>query len=69
MDGFIFSIEFINEGRTLVIATEGSSQLIGFPVLVNDMANHFCPNLTRNMTNEEWRNYVGEDIAYEETCE
>ena len=69
MDGFIFSIEFMNEGENLVIATEGSSPLIGYPIRADELASYFCPNINGNMTTQEWRNYVGEDIAYEETCE
>jgi len=58
MNGFIFSIEFINEEKNLIIATEGSTPLVGYPILSNDLAEYFCPNINRNLTVEEWRNYV-----------
>jgi len=32
------------------------------------LAEQVCPKLTRNMTPEEWKTYVGNDIGYESTC-
>jgi ABC-type oligopeptide transport system ATPase subunit len=32
------------------------------------LAEQICPKLSRNMTIEEWKTYVGNDINYESTC-
>jgi WD40 repeat protein len=32
------------------------------------LAEQVCPKLPRNMTPEEWKTYVGNDIEYESTC-
>ena len=32
------------------------------------MVEDICNKLSRNMTQDEWKVYVGEDIDYEETC-
>lgn len=32
------------------------------------MANRLCRYITRNMTTEEWQEYVGQNFSYESTC-
>lgn len=35
-----------------------------FPISVNNLVQNFCNYLKRDLTEEEWKNYVGEDIPY-----
>ncbi len=68
LNGFIYSIEFINRGRNLVIGSGGSQPLVSYPVQMEDLSTFVCPNLSRNLSQSEWRNHIGDDIPFEETC-
>ena len=39
-----------------------------WPTSVKDMADRMCPRLQRNLTEDEWNNNAGADLAYELTC-
>ena len=39
-----------------------------WPLAPKTLADDICKNLNRNMTPEEWANYVGHGITYQETC-
>jgi WD40 repeat protein len=69
LEGFVYSVAFINNGNNLVIGSNTSSPLVGHPVQMRDLASYICPNINRNLSQLEWRNYVGQDIPFEETCE
>ncbi len=68
MDGFIYSVAFTDNGRHLVIGSNGTNSLVGQSALMTDLAGYICPNISRNMTRLEWRNYIGDEVPYEETC-
>ena len=38
-----------------------------YPLAVSNLIQGYCNYLKRNLTVEEWKNYVGEDIAYKPT--
>ncbi len=69
LDDFIFSVKFINNGRTIVTGSNSSNTLIAFPIRTDDLAKFICPNITRDMTSSEWNTYIGQDIPYEKTCD
>jgi len=68
LNGFIYSVEFINRGRNLVIGSRSSNSLVSYPVRMEDLSTYICPNISRNMSQSEWRNYIGDDVQFEETC-
>jgi len=68
LNGFIHSIEFINRGRNIVIGSRSPNPLVGYPVRMEDLSTFICPNISRNMSQSEWRNYIGEEVQFEETC-
>lgn len=39
-----------------------------YPTKINTMAGLLCGYTKRNMNNEEWNSYVGEDLQYQKTC-
>jgi hypothetical protein len=47
---------------------ESSDNLTGRPTSVNMLTEGVCNKLTRNLTPEEWKTYVGSDIEYEKSC-
>lgn len=68
LNGFIYSVEFINRGRNLVIGSKSSNPLVDYPVRMEDLSTFICPNLSRNLSQSEWQNYIGDDVPFEETC-
>ena len=67
-EGFITTIAFSPNGRQLISGASGEPRLILRPSKSEYMIEDICDKLSRNMTEEEWKVYVGEDINYEETC-
>jgi Tol biopolymer transport system component/energy-coupling factor transporter ATP-binding protein EcfA2 len=66
-NGFVWDIAFSKEGDYLIAACHDSEIRI-WPTDPQILAAQICPKLSRNMTPEEWRIYVGEDVPYETTC-
>lgn len=67
--GFIWDIEFA-KGSDYLIASCSESEIRVWPTDPTILADQICPKLTRNMTRDEWKKYVGntEEINYESTC-
>jgi WD40 repeat protein len=68
-NGFIWDIDFSKSSEYLIAACSESEIRI-WPTDPALLANQICPKLTRNMTADEWKKYVGEgeNIEYEPTC-
>ncbi|WP_276371956.1 hypothetical protein [Chryseolinea sp. H1M3-3] len=67
--GFIWDIEFA-KGSDYLIAACSESEIRIWPTNPSLLAEQICPKLNRNMTQEEWKKYVGygEETPYENTC-
>jgi energy-coupling factor transporter ATP-binding protein EcfA2 len=65
--GFVWDIAFSREGNYLLAASHESEVRV-WPTDPQILARQICPKMRRNMTLEEWRIYVGEDVDYEHTC-
>jgi DNA-binding beta-propeller fold protein YncE len=67
-NGFIWDISFTPESNYL-IATCSESEIRIWPTDPSLLADQICPKVTRNMTQDEWKKYVGDAaIKYESTC-
>jgi WD40 repeat protein len=68
-NGFIWDITF-TPGSKYLIATCSESEIRVWPTDPQLLAEQICPKLKRNLTQEEWKTYVGGDgkIEYEPTC-
>lgn len=66
-NGFIWDISFSSDSKYLIAAGH-ESEIRVWPTDPQLLANQICPLLKRNMTEEEWKKYVGDDIKYENTC-
>lgn len=67
-NGFILSLCFSGNGNYFYSGSVAYPRLVGRPTDPNRMAEDFCSLLGRNLTREEWNQYFGIDIPYEETC-
>jgi WD40 repeat protein len=68
LNGFIHSVAFINRGRNILVGSRSQNPLVGYPVRMEDLSTFICPNISRNLSLSEWRNYIGEEVPFEETC-
>jgi WD40 repeat protein len=66
-NGNVWHIAFA-KGSNYLIASCNDGEVRVWPTDTRTLAEQVCPRLTRNMTKEEWRIYVGSDIDYESTC-
>ena len=72
LDWPVQSIDFASDGLHLLV-TAAPSPGINVSITTHflhptDLIADACSRLTRNLTREEWKQYVGTDVAYEKTC-
>ncbi|MEJ7645844.1 MAG: High-affnity carbon uptake protein Hat/HatR [Chryseolinea sp.] len=67
--GFIWDIDFA-KGSNYLIAACSESEIRVWPTDPSLLAEQICPKLKRNLSQDEWKRYVGntEEIPYEYTC-
>ncbi|MCK6617990.1 MAG: hypothetical protein L6Q51_10125 [Cyclobacteriaceae bacterium] len=66
-NGFVWDIAFAR-GSDYLIAACHDSEIRIWPTDPKFLAGQICPKMSRNMTQDEWKTYVGNDIEYETTC-
>jgi len=67
-NGFVLSLCFNRNGSYFYSGSVDYPRMVGRPTDPDRMASDFCSLLSRNLTQEEWTQYYGEDIPYQETC-
>jgi hypothetical protein len=50
-------------------ATGVDQTIHAYPTNLEVMKDILCSKVNRNMTKEEWENFVAKDLDYEKTCE
>jgi hypothetical protein len=66
-NGFVWDISFTSESDYLIAACS-ESEIRVWPTDPTLLAQLVCPKLNRNMSQDEWKKYVGDKIDYETTC-
>ncbi len=67
--GWVYDADFSPDGNYFVTAA-GDGNIRRYPTKATDMAEEICSHITLgNMSDNEWKQYVGGDITYVETCE
>jgi len=67
-NGFVLSLCFNGNSSYFYSGSVAFPRMVGRPSNPDRMAEQFCSLLGRNLTREEWNQYFGIDIPYEETC-
>ncbi len=68
-EDMVVTIAFSSDGHLLVACTAGSTNnIVVRPSSADLLAENICKLVTRNLTPDEWYNYVGKDTEYEKTC-
>ena len=66
-DGWVYSVSLTADGTRLVSAGADKTIRARFTGM-EPLVNAICKRSTRNLSNDEWKKYVGEDIDYQEAC-
>ena len=62
----INSLIFCDDGNTFLAAT--GNEVTRRPAYIQCITDGLCDRITRNLTEQEWSAYVGQDVEYEPTC-
>ncbi|MDX2429414.1 MAG: hypothetical protein QNK35_00685 [Bacteroides sp.] len=68
-NGFVLAVCFSKDSRFFYSGSVDFPRFIGRPTESASMTGEFCSLLSRNLTQEEWRQYFGNEVAYEQTCQ
>ncbi|MBN8575807.1 MAG: hypothetical protein J0L66_02650 [Cytophagales bacterium] len=66
-NGSVWDLAFTPDSKFL-LASCNNGEVRFWPTDTRLLAEQVCPKMERNMTQDEWRSYVGSDIDYESTC-
>lgn len=66
---WVLVMQFSPNGDLIVTGSAGGSDnMVSRPTHADNLINDICTIVSRNMTESEWKTYVGGDIKYEKTC-
>ena len=68
-DSWVLSIAFNQAGDKIISGSLNGNRLVSSPTKTKLLSDEICKKLNRNMTIDEWNNFVGADITYENTCQ
>ncbi len=66
-NGQVWDMSFSN-GSNFLLTSCNNGEIRVWPTDPRMLAEEVCPKLPRNMTPDEWKTYVANDITYETTC-
>ena len=64
----VYSVTFSPDGTTLASSSEDATVALWVTAPTEKLAEQVCEEVQRNLTLEEWQQFVGHDIPYERTC-
>lgn len=64
---YIWDIAFTGDGRYLIAGGNNGETRV-WPTDASDMASELCGMLNRNMTDDEWKRYIGTSVEFRNTC-
>ncbi|MTI22594.1 WD40 repeat domain-containing protein, partial [Fulvivirga sp. RKSG066] len=65
---WVFSIAFTPNGQQILAGTK-ETVVRAWPTNIEVMTDKICSKIDRNMTEDEWQAFVGDDVPYEKTCQ
>jgi len=66
---WVLVMQFSQNGELIITgAAGGANNMVSRPTHADNLIKEICTIVSRNMTESEWKTYVGTDIKYEKTC-
>ncbi len=65
---WVRTVAFSSNGDKMVTGSRQEARLRAWTMNSGELASMICERLTRNMTQAEWNQFIGEDIPYMESC-
>ncbi len=62
------SLAFTPDSRQLLSASTNSNTIYRWPLKTQNLADEICSFINRQLTDQEWRIYIGDDVEYKEVC-
>jgi len=66
-DAWVMSSVVINDGKTLITGDSNGNVRV-FPLEAETFHADFCTLLKGNLTEDQWKLYIGDDIPFQNTC-
>ncbi|MBN2487212.1 MAG: hypothetical protein JXB34_14655 [Bacteroidales bacterium] len=67
-EAWVKAMSFTPDANSLVAAGSSDSQVYIWPVKAANIAHEICSYLKRQLTQQEWNAYIGNDVPYREVC-
>ena len=68
-EGIVIVMQFSPDGQIIISGESGGNgDILGRPAQANYLVQGICKLVSRNLTQDEWNNYVGKDIPLEKAC-
>ncbi|WP_258104553.1 WD40 repeat domain-containing protein [Marinoscillum sp. MHG1-6] len=67
-EDWVMTVSYSRDGKQIITGSKDNFIRI-WQVDPEVLADRICDALNRNLTEEEWKEYVGQDIPYQKTCE
>ena len=67
-DAWVYRLAFHSESQSIITA-EFDGNINRYPIESKELKEQLCQNLNRQLTPEEWKTFVANDITYETVCE
>jgi Tol biopolymer transport system component len=58
--------KFSPDGRCIIVCSDHTVSVWAWQV--QDLIDQACSRLNRNLTREEWAQYIGDEVPYRATC-
>jgi len=66
-ENWVLTASFTHDGKD-ILTGDATGLLKIYPLDMSVMSKDFCQLIDRNLTLDEWNNFVGDDISYRNTC-
>ena len=62
------TLTFTPDSRQLLSASSNSNTIYRWPLKTQNLADEICSYINRQLSDQEWRIYIGDDVEYKEVC-